>query len=47
MPQTYPTEFRKKIVRLHMEEGRTLENLAKNAKRKPSQIQMFQTKWSL
>ena len=65
MPQTYTPEFRKKIVRLHEEEGRTyksitaeygvskaaspsgVENSAKNARRKPSQIQILQTKWSL
>ena len=27
MPQTYPPEFRKKIVRLHMEEGRTYKSI--------------------
>ena len=27
MPQTYTTEFRKKIVRLHMEEGRTYNSI--------------------
>ena len=27
MPQTYPPELRKKIVRLHMEEGRTYKSI--------------------
>ena len=27
MPQTYTTEFRKKIVRLHVEEGRTYNSI--------------------
>lgn len=27
MPQTSPPEFRKKIVRLHMEEGRTYKSI--------------------
>ena len=65
MPQSYTPEFKKKIVRLHEEEGRTYKsillntaypkpvfpsgavNLAKNAKQKPSKIQIFQMKWNL
>ena len=65
MPQSYTPEFRKKIVRLHTEEGVPAKasllsmgypkpafpsgavNLVKNAKQKPSKIQMLQMKWNL
>lgn len=37
MPQTYPPEFRKKIVRLHMEEGSTYKSIiAEYAYQKPA-----------
>lgn len=61
MPQSYTPEFKKKIVRLHMEKRHTYksitasmgypklpfpsgaENLTKNARQKPSKIQMHGT----
>ena len=37
MPQSYTPEFKKKIVRLHLEEGRTYKALLRNtAYRKPA-----------
>ena len=43
MPQTYTTEFRKKIVRLHVEEGRTYNSIT--AEYGVSKASLSQTPW--
>ena len=59
MPRSYTPEFKKKIVRLHLDEGRTYKSItaeygvskasisAKNAKLKPSQTRKLKTRQNL
>ena len=41
MPRNYEPEFKKKIVRLHIEQGRTYKSIT-NASLKPNPHQMLQ-----
>lgn len=47
MPQSYTPEFKKKIVRLHEEEGRTCITLRQKPQLKEEAAAWFHDKWKV